>query len=265
MSEMMKEVMANNEKLKVTAQTGEGGNPDGETSELPEGASPLEASETAPVAEEAPAEGTEEPASAAPAEEETLIRIGTETFKTQREAIAYAEQLEREKLVAESYNQGIRDTLNSNTGTAPQPEPEDNFEERFYANPKETLKEVQAKARDEAIAVIRAENQRENLWTQFLTENPDIRRKDAERVLNENWDTIGKMTDLSKAMKVLAQRTRAEYEEIRDLMKPRTELSSKRGPASPSSGGTPARVTPEKKTEAPLSFAAQLKSIKRQG
>lgn len=265
MSEMLQQVAEAKEAAKHTAQTGEGGNPDGQADELPEGSSPLEASEKASadeaeVAEEASAE-TERVASAE--EPETLITINGREFKTQSEAIKYAEELERKAEAAELYNQGVRDALSAGKPIEAQAQPEDdNFEERFYANPKEMLKEVQQKATQDALRQIQAEQKKEALWTEFLSSNPDIRRKDAERVLQENWDTLGAMTDVSRAMKVLAQKTRAEYQDIIDHHKPRTELAAKKGQVVSPAGGSAPRVTPQKKEEAPLDFASQLRKLK---
>jgi len=262
MSEMLKEVAELKQAAIHTAQTGEGGNPDGQADELPKGTSPLQAREETSVGEEAPREeasegGTEsgEAQRAAPAKK---IKIGSREFDNESDAYAYAEELDRKVEGAELYNQGIRDAIAAQSQNQPQVEVEDNFEEEFYANPKETLKKVQAQARDEALSIIRAEANKEKLWTQFINENPDIRRKDAERILTENWETIGKMTDLGRAMKVLAQKTRAEYEEIRSLNLPRTELTNKRT-ATVSSGGS-ARVTPQKKDDTPLDFVSQMKA-----
>jgi hypothetical protein len=267
MSEMLKELAQAKEESKHIAKTGEGGNPDGQTDELPEGSSPLEARQASSEGEEeTPEEASESEAPEGAKEEETLIRIGDREFKTQAEAIRYAEELERKTEAAELYNQGVRDALAS-SGRGEQPaeaEPEDNFEERFYANPKETLREVQSRARDEAIAAIKAEQNREVLWGRFLTDNPDIRRKDAERILAENGDTIGRMTDVDRAMKLLAQKTRAEYEEIRDLGKPRTELKNKPIQAVSPSGGSPRSVTPKKNDGPPLSFAEEMRRMKTQ-
>lgn len=268
MSEMLRQVAEAKESAKHTAATGEGGNPNGQADELPEGSSPVEASEAsskdeAEVTEEASKEIEGDAVAAAPAEPETLITINGREFKTQSEAIKYAEELERKAEAAELYNQGVRDALSAGKPIEAQAQPEDdNFEERFYANPKEMLKEVQQKATQDALRQIQAEQKKEALWTEFLSSNPDIRRKDAERVLQENWDTIGAMTDVSRAMKVLAQKTRAEYQDIIDHHKPRTELAAKKGQVVSPAGGSAPRVTPQKKEEAPLDFASQLRKLK---
>lgn len=258
MSDMLKELAQAKEEAKHTANTGEGGNPDGQTEELTpppsalsSGAETTEAEATA--SEEAPAAPEGKP------ESEEPIRINGQLFKSQAEAFAYAEQLAREKELTDAHAAGIREALEATRQPAQQEqEPEDDFEQRFYSNPKEALKEVQSKARDEAVAIIKQEQARESLWTQFLTEYPDIRRKDAERVLQENWDVIGKLTDIKKAQQVLASKVRAEYDEILTHTRPKTVMPDKKQVLSPG-GSRPSGVTP-KKEEKPLAFADQMRA-----
>lgn len=241
-----------------------------ETEELPAGSSPVTASAETPVGEEetpeetsAPAEGDAAPGGGEPAVEEEPIRINGQTFKTQAEAFAYAEQIAREKELTDAHAQGVREALEaSRQPTQPAAEPEDDFEQRFYTDPKGTLKQVQQKARDEAVALIRQEQQKEKLWSEFLQENPDIRRVDAERILTENMDTIGRLTDFSAAKKQLAQKVRSYYDEIIEIRKPRTVMENKRPALSPSGGGSPG-VTPQKKAETPLSMTQQLRTLRK--
>jgi len=221
-----------------------------ETSEETSGKAEGESSEVDGVTE-----GSSEP--------DEAVTLDGKTFKNQREALVYAEQLAREREIESAHAAGMREAIQAQTaGQQPAPEPEDDFEQRFYANPKETLKTLQSQARDEAVAVIRAEQQREKIWGDFLSENPDIRRKDAERVLQENWDTIGKVTDLKKGQQILARMVRDEYAEISQLMKPRTTLEKKTQAVSPS-GGSRNGVTPVKKEEKVLSMAEQMRSLRK--
>lgn len=259
MSDMLKELAQAKEEAKHTAATGEGGNPNGEEIKFTESSPSVEEGAQAPEAQEA---ATEEAPAAAEGESvtEEPIRINGKVFTSQREAFAYAEEIAREKELTDAHAAGIREALEATRAPVqPEPEPEDDFEQRFYSNPKEALREVQSKARDEAVAIIKAETQREKIWNDFLNENPDIRRKDAERILQENWDTFGRMTDLKKAQAALAQRVRAEYEEIVTLAKPRVALGDKKQVQSPS-GGQPKGVT-LKKEEKPLDFASQMRAV----
>ena len=255
MSEMLKQVQQAKEEAAAAAR----GEQIEQAEELPQGASPLEASAEAPVAEEPAAETVVEAAST----QEKLIRIGSQTFKTDEEAEEYVLKLERDKLVAEGVAVGVKEAL-SGLGAQSVPTPvveEEDLEAEFYANPKETLKKVQAKARDEALAAIRAEQHKESLWNEFLTEYPDLERVDAERIIIQHAKMIDAITDKKKAMAYIAEKTREDYRRIADRLKPRTELPQTRQVQS--LGGTPTKsVTPAKKDERPLSFAEQMRQNK---
>jgi len=264
MSEMLKEVAAHKAEMQGIAR--------GEEPDLPQGSAPVEAApgvepvnmevdsevpEVAPNVDESPA--------VAPAESEKPIRIGSQTFKTQAEAMEYAEKLEQDKLYQEAYSQGVRETLQAQPSSAiAAPPPEDNFDEEFYSNPKATILKVKEQAKEEALRVIRGENQKEALWKTFEERYPDVERKDAEIILSQNMDTVGKMTDIDKAMEVLARKTRAEYQRIVEKFKPRTELPPSRGQAVVPSSSTPRSVTPAKKEEPVLTMAQQMKNLREQ-
>lgn len=275
-SEMMAQVAQAKEEARQAAQSGGGLPNDEELESLPGGAAPLEArakdeegaeAETTP--EEATSAETEEEVEAAPveSEEEDEIRIGDKTFKSQKEAIRYAQQLDLDKTVAEAYTQGIRDSLGTQNPVPQAPPEEDNFDEKFYADPKGTLASVKEQAKQEALALIKAEQNRESLWTKFGQQYPDVRRKDAERILQEpeNWKILSVMTDVDAAMKILAQKTRAEYEEIVNLRKPRTEMPVKKGAQTAPSGGSKPSVTQAKKDDGPIDFISQVRKMKMQG
>ncbi len=193
---------------------------------------------------------------------EELIRIGDREFKTQSEAIRYAEKLEADKLAAEAYNQGMRDTLAAHT-TVPDAAVEDNFEEKFYSNPKAALKEAEERATQNAVNLVRAEQNKETMWNKFLTKNPDVNREDAELILQRNWETIGKMTDYEKAMEVLASKTRSYYQEIIDRAKPRKELPNKGGQAVSSGASSKGGVTPKEEKKESLDFISEMKRMRR--
>lgn len=195
-------------------------------------------------------------------EEEEPIRIAGKTFKTQREAIEYAEKLEQEKLIAEAHSLGVREALAAQqTQIPPVKEEEEDFETKFYSNPKETLKEIQARARDEAVAVIRQETARERAWSDFLSEYPDIRRQDAEQILAAHTETIGKLP-WEQGRKALASAVYKEYDEIANLRRPKTELTQKKLAVSPS-GGSQKGVTPKNNAEKPLSFIEQVRQNRK--
>lgn len=231
---------------------------------LPEGADPIEAKAEeaeAPVVASAEKE-VEKPA---PQEEEPeLIKIGDQVFKNQSEAFAYAEKLEQEKLLAESYNQGVREALQASQKPVEAAPQEDNFEEQFYSNPKETLKKIKEEAKAEALAVVDAREREERAWNKFCTLNPDLAdsRGEVMRILQENWEVLGKMRDEDKAMKILATKTRSYFDSIIERRRPRTELPSKPAQVVSPAGSAPRSVTPVKKDDAPLTMAQQLKRLR---
>lgn len=196
-------------------------------------------------------------------EEDELIRIGDREFKTQAEALKYAESLQYEKLAGDSYNRGIQDAIQAIKPQDTAPKEEENFEEKFYANPKATLQEIKEQAKREVKDELDKDKKREALWDQFLTENPDLRRKDAQRMLEENWDTLGKITDLSKAMKLLAIKTRAEYQEIEELRKPRKELPNKSGQAVSVGNTGQTSVTRTKTVETSHNFVDEIRKNRK--
>ena len=220
----------------------------GSDDELPAGAEPVVEVEATAVEPEA--------------EVEELIRIGDREFKTQSEAIRYAEKLEADKFAAEAYNQGMRDTIAANSNGQPVPVVEDDFDERFYSNPKQALADVKASATQEAVAIIKAEQNRELMWNKFLTKNPDVSREDAELILQRNYETVGKMTDVDKAMEVLASKTRSYYQEIMDRAKPRTALPNKGGQAVSAGVSTNTSVTPKENKKESLDFVSEMKRMR---
>lgn len=245
----------------------------GKDEELPKGTSQVSASEeiTEPeekTSEEAPIEAQGDSSSESGVEPEKAketVRVAGREFNSYEEAVKWAEEQEQQRLIAEAHAQGIREALEAQRANDPQnqyQEPQEDLESEFYANPKETFSKIQTRARDEAVAIIRQEQQKEKLWSEFLNDNPDIRRKDAERVLNEHWSTLGKITDLKIGMKELAKKVRDEYEEIYNITRPKTQLPPKKQTLNVS-GGSPSGVTPNKKEEAPLSFSQQLRRMKR--
>lgn len=193
------------------------------------------------------------------------IKIGDKVFKSEAEAIKYAESLEQDKLLAESYNMGVKEALA--LAQKPQdvePVVEENFEETFYANPKEALTKMKEQAKQEAINIIKAERAEEESWNEFSNKYPDLAdsRVEVNRIMQENWDMLSKVKDRQKAMDVLALKTRSYFDHIVEKRKPRTELPNKPGPAVSTGSQNAPSVTPKQKSQEPLTMAQQLKSMR---
>jgi len=205
-----------------------------------------------------------EGAAVAAPEPETSIKIGGREFKTQSEAIAYAESLENEKLVSEAYAAGIRETLQATQKPIEAPVVEDNFDEKFYSNPRQALNEVKEQAKAELRAETAAAAAERAAWDRFSTAHPDLAgsEKEVRRILEENWDVLGKLSDEKRAMEILATKTRSYFQDIADRFKARTELSGKTGQVVSLGGSAPKSVTQPKKEDRPLTMSEQLRSLR---
>ena len=250
-SGMMAEVGAVNSAAKHKATTGE-------ETELPVGGKVADEVETKV---EASAEVEAPPV----VEEKTEIRIGDQVFTSQSDAIKYAETLAQEKMINDAYTMGARDSARVNAPDVSAPVVEDNFEEKFYSDPKGTLKTIKETAVQEALQTIKAEQNRENLWKKFFNENPDLEghRAICEHTLQQNWNILGQMTDLDKAMKILATKTRSIFQTYNDAAKPRTELQRKSANAVSTGVGVTQSVTPKNKEERVLTMAEQMRTLNR--
>lgn len=216
--------------------------------------------------EEVPAQEVVEAAPPAPAEEDGDIKIGDRTFKTSAEAVKYAEQLIHEKEIAEAHSMGVQEALAaSRVAPVAEVKEEEDFETKFYTDPKGTLKQLEESAVQKATQKIKAEQQVEDQWRMFDEENPDLagQRSIAQLTLQENWETIGKMTDIPKARKLLATKVRAKFQEWADRSKPRTELPNRGGQVVSSGSQSVTPTTQTKKEEKPLDFAAQLRANRK--
>lgn len=256
-SETLQQVeAARNEKIESKANIGAGDS------------APIEAAEML-------GDGEEEAADPAEA-----IQIGDRTFASQEEAFAYAQDLhskgETEKLLHDAYRQGIQDAKladNPAPGVTQEaaPEEEEDFEQKFFENPKEYLKSMAEKIRQETKQELRNETAQEEadraLWNEFYSKHPDLAGfdEDCQAVLARESamiETLVKTQGKEKAMDYLARKTRAKFQTWAERQRPQKELNSAGGGPSPSGGE---RVTQgsQEKSEGPVDFVSQMKHHKR--
>lgn len=242
---------------------------------LPAGSAPVDAAPEEPAADsaavEAPAPeaavgGEEAAAVAEPPKEVKKIKIAGREFDSEEEAFAYADELEKERLLEAARAEGMREALEYQRAQA-NPAPaaqEDDFEARYYTDPKSVIEEMKERAKAEIRQELSAKEAEEQAWREFSEEYPDLAdsRRDVMRILQENWDVLGKMKDRDKAKKLLAQKTRSYYDRIVEMRAPRRELPKTATQAVSPSGGAPRSVTQAKKEEAPLTMAEQLRSLR---
>ena len=220
-------------------------------------------------------------AGGAEADEANAVEIDGHRFSSEAEALKWAlsnkAQLEREKELADAYRSGISDSQVFTQGQFPQvtPKIEDedpNFEERFYANPKEVLKELTAKAKREAFEelqrVTSARDIEREVWDKFTSAHPDLAdfKEDVETIANHSQhkeiiQALVRTKGQEAAMNYVAQKTRAKFQAYAEAMKQKTVLPRGAGPGTTPTGSEK-KVTLPKKEEKPMSMKDQLRQLK---
>jgi len=223
---------------------------------------------------------TEAPVVEEPDEEEApkaaKYRIAGREFATQEEAFAYAEDLDRQNAIKEAEVNAYRqmNSTYNNGGQQAQkvtlpPEEEDDFDAKFYENPKKYLQEreelVRQRTRDEVLQAVGAQSEEEKLWNEFFQENPDLSgdRDIAELVVSQHTEDIRAIAQTrgkKAASEFLAQKVRARHQNWVEAQKPRRELANTRAGVSV---GSAKSVTLKQAEESTLSFAEQLSTINK--
>lgn len=229
---------------------------------------------------EASAEGEAEETQT-PAPTSGKFRIGDKTFATAEEALAYAESqvstLETENQVADAYRQGLKDALNHAPNTpqnvTPQAEPESDLNnEEFYTNPQAFLHKYAQKIKTETRAEI---EQRENLkaqsdqiWREFTDRHPGLAdfRAEIEDFVAKNTTEVRAIIGTKgrpASYDWIATKMKSRFESYANAVRPKRTLPNGSAGASPSTKS--AGVTPKPEAKKPLSFAEQLRSIRKRG
>jgi hypothetical protein len=228
-----------------------------------------ETEEVPAAAEETPgAEGAaSDPAPEEPAEE---IQIGDKSFATQAEALAYAQsalrESEHQRSVVEAYNAGLVERGGAQApAPAAQPQAE-NWEEKFYANPKATLAELKEEIRREVLGTVAGQTEDQKMWAEFNRLHPDLDgfQEDVSAVLNrydKEIRAIASTKGKEQAMSFLAQKTRAKFEDYAERRKPKRELPNGAGGKLPSSQTNVTKISKDN-SEKPLSFIDQVRQNK---
>lgn len=249
---------------------------EGEEQDAPVAGEEEEVEEEAPEGEE-PDEGTEGEEGEAPEGDEEgeepppvaqgKYRIGDKYFKTEKEALAYANGEQSTPNPLDAYRQGVQDVLSR--AAEPEsvtPQDDDDFdEEAYYADPKKYLREREQKVIAKATQTIsqqQAEAQTANqVWNEFSNRHPDLAefRAEVEAFVAQNKDSvIGviKKDGRPAGYDYIALKMKSNFQRYADAAKPKRELKNKAGGASPT--GTRSGVTPKPKAEKTLSFAEQV-------
>jgi len=188
-----------------------------------------------------------EPVEAAPAAPAENIKIGDQSFATQKEAWDYADELAKERLAQDAYRQGIDDASRMQTQVTPENAPVeagDSFDDEFYSNPQEYLKkygeQIKKSVTEDLNSASATKTREAELWKQFYDSNPDLQVKErlVKSILQDNWDVLGRMKNSDDALRILADKTRAELKSWSDADKPSTEM-----PRTAMQAGLPRRLS----------------------
>lgn len=202
-------------------------------------------------------------------------RIGEKTFTNQDEALAYAQTLEAERQVLDAYQQGLRDSASAavpgaQNVTQPAPAaPELNTEE-LYTNPQEFLRKYGNQIKSEAQAAIDAKLAQqaadEQIWREFTDRHPmlaDFRSEVENFVAQNQADVMALVRTKGRpaALDHVAVQMKSRFARYADAVKTKRELpnTGSAAPQAARAGG----VTPKPSAEKPLSFAEQIRSMKK--
>lgn len=222
-----------------------------------------------PQPEEPEVEAAEEPPADPPTEK---YRIGDRTFATQEEALAYAQQqVEADAAATDAYRQGL---LDAQTAAAPRvesvtPPPELNTEE-LYTNPQAFLdkfaNKIKTETRSELDQKEAIRTQSEQIWREFTDRHPALAefRTEVETFVAANQAEVRALATKrgrTASYDFIATKLRSRFEAYASAVKPKRELPNNGTGAPPAQRA--AGVTPKGPQEKPLSFAEQIRSIRK--
>lgn len=233
-----------------------------------------EAPEQTDIVEETAEEVVEEAAvEAAPAPES--YRIGDKNFTSQADALAYAQQLDAERQSLDAYQQGLRDAMSQTPGTAENvtpaapAAPEINPEE-LYTNPQAYMEKYGNKIKAETQAALEARMQAqatsEQIWREFTDRHPELAdfRAEVESCVEENKNDVLALIRTKgrpAGYDHVALKLKSRFESYSNALKPKRQLSNSVSVAPPAARAT--GVTPKAPQEKVLSFAEQVRSIRK--
>jgi hypothetical protein len=215
-------------------------------------------------------ESTEEPS-----ETPHKYRIGDKTFATQEEALAYAQSqvnaLETETQLADAYRQGLKDALKQPAPTEIVTQPQDEFDtEELYTNPKSFLDKFASKIKTETRSELEQKealrSESDQIWREFTERHPSLAdfRGEVENFVNQNLTEVRAVIGTKgrpAGYDYVATKLKSRFEAYASALRPKRELSNGGGGASPTQKA--ASVTPKKEEKKALSFAEQIRSIRK--
>lgn len=199
-------------------------------------------------------------------------RIGEKTFATQAEAITYAESTVQAPSEVDAYRQVLREAIASapRTGDQPAPVTEEFSADELYTDPKSFLQKRDERIKNEVINQIN-QNQAgrdndERIWSEFIGRHPDLTeyREEITSIAAKHaveTQNLIRTKGQAAAYDYVATKFKAYADRVSSAVKPKREL--KNGGAGAPTGGKVETVTPKGAGKKPLSFAEQLRTIRR--
>lgn len=222
-----------------------------------------------PADEEVEETEVEEPA---PAKGKAKYRIGDKEFDTAEEAHAYATSVETESNENDAYRRIVKEALLANPpAESVTPDADDIDETQLFENPKEFLKKFAEKIETKTVQRLdqtqAQKTQSDAIWREFSDRHPALAdfRNEAEMITGQNLALVQKLVKTkgqAAAYDFIALKMREDFSRKANALKPSKQLSNKSAATTPS-GTKPAGVTPKPKEKKPLSFAEQIRSIKK--
>lgn len=208
-----------------------------------------------------------EPSQAAPAP--AKYRIGDREFASQEEMISYVASLEGE---TNAYRQGLVTQHGQATPPADivTPPPQYNTEE-LYTNPQEFLAKFAADIKREAVGTVSAQqaqrDQDNAVWSEFVSTHPMMAdfRSEVEEFTARNTSevqAIAKVRGRKAAFDHVATKVRANFQRYAKALQPQRELPNSGAASAPATRAS-AAVTQKTEVKKPLSFADQVRSIRK--
>lgn len=205
-------------------------------------------------------------------------RIGDQTFATQEEALAFANQaVELETQRADAYRQGLLDgnisSANPGSGVTPPAAPavpELNTEE-LYTNPQAFLdkfaNKIKSETRNELSAADQMKAQSDQIWREFTDRHPALAefRSEVEQFVQADTANVRAIINTKgrpASYDYIATKLKSRFESYATALKPKRALPNNAGGASPTQSAA-SGVTPKETAKKALSFSEQIRSIRK--
>lgn len=195
-------------------------------------------------------------------------------FKTQKEALAYQQELLRQKDLelaeANAYRQAAHDFRTPNMQVPVQQEEDPQaWETEFYANPKQALAKEVEKLEHKMLTKQQQASEDRRVWNDFVSDHPELAdfQDEITNIVTKEaslFSSVARTRGEKAARDLAAQKMKAKLNMYAQAGKPKKELGKEK---SVTPQGTQTGVTPKKGEEKALSLQDQMSILnkKRRG